>query len=66
VRAAWALSKTTYDTTYDADFQAFMDAKIAEATPLPAPEGAALRNGDPVPAPRAVAVPTQQVLDVPR
>jgi HEAT repeat protein len=29
VPAAWALSKTTYDTTYDADFQAFMDAKIA-------------------------------------
>ena len=28
VRAAWKLSKTTYDT----DFQAFMDAKIAEIT----------------------------------
>jgi hypothetical protein len=55
VRTAWALSKTTYDS----DFQAFMDAKIAEATPPPpAPEDAApLRNGDGVPAPRAAAVP---------
>jgi hypothetical protein len=31
VRAAWQLSKTTYDT----EFQAFMDAKIAEINPKP-------------------------------
>jgi hypothetical protein len=34
VRAAWQLSKTTYDT----EFQAFMDAKIAAIAPAPPPQ----------------------------
>ena len=38
VRAAWQLSKTTYDS----DFQAFMDAKIAAVLAEPAPSAPAV------------------------
>jgi len=49
VRAAWELSKNTYDT----DFQAFMDRKIATVLARPAPENMT----KPVPAKLAIAVP---------
>src|SRR6476661_10717906 len=51
VRAAWQLSKGTYDT----DFQAFMDGKIAEIAPKglpPTPAGTV-----PVPVPAPVPIP---------
>lgn len=46
VRSAWELSKETYDT----EFQAFMERKIAAVMPKPAPEGL------PKPAPEAMPI----------
>ena len=55
VRAAWRVSKETYDT----EFQLFMDRKIAEITPKAVPAGppAASANHTPV-TPAAPAVTT--------
>lgn len=44
VRAAWQLSKTTYDT----DFQAFMDAKIAAIAPKQQPAKVIPLSLDPI------------------
>jgi len=40
VRTAWQLSKTTYDT----DFQLFMDRKIAEILPKESPKAPVVEN----------------------
>lgn len=58
VRSAWQLSKTTYDT----DFQAFMDAKIAEIAPKPPAPVAKPLELDPVPEEHAhVGHPTKRL-----
>ena len=52
VRTAWQLSKGTYDT----DFQAFMDGKVAEIVPRGVTQAPAAPTPAPVPAPLPVPV----------
>jgi hypothetical protein len=57
VRAAWELSKTTYDT----DFQSFMDRKIATVLSKPAPEVVVKAP----PAPLPIALPVAELASSP-
>jgi hypothetical protein len=59
VRSAWALSKTTYDT----EFQAFMDAKIAAICPKQPVETAKPVLADPAPVAPVVPVRDGMVLN---
>src|SRR2546421_9025672 len=57
VRTAWELSKNTYDT----DFQAFMDRKIATVLSRPVPEIPA----NPIPAERPIVLPVAELAPSP-
>ena len=60
VRTAWQLSKETYDT----NFQAFMDRKIAAVLTEPAPVAAAKSPFAPLPSALPLAAPAS-TLDLP-